>query len=111
LLQFSCSNNQEEDEKSCQPAAFFLKNGTVFPVHTWQFGCMDKNTNKEGSPSGPGRHEHPLPQEISIKDKKLAEAAHDAADRDMENDAELTASSPNDDLDEGELARLGDDKT
>lgn len=72
---------------------------------------MDKQTNKEGSPSGQGRHEHPLPQEISSKDKKLAEAAHEAADKDMGEDAELTASSPNDDLDEGELARLGEDKT
>ncbi|HEU4901514.1 MAG TPA: hypothetical protein VFT06_01955 [Flavisolibacter sp.] len=72
---------------------------------------MDKKTNKEGSPVGPGRHEHPLPQEISNKDRKLAEAAHEAADKDMEEDAELTASSPNDDLDEGELARLGDEQT
>ena len=32
------------------------------------------------------------------------------ADRDMKQDAELTSQSPNDDLDEGESARLGEGK-
>lgn len=35
--------------------------------------------------------------------------AHEDALKDMEEDAEFTASSPNDDLDEGESARLGDE--
>lgn len=34
--------------------------------------------------------------------------AHRQADRDIQNDIETSAHSPNDDLDEGELARLGD---
>lgn len=34
--------------------------------------------------------------------------AHDEADRDIAEDAEFSASSPNDDLDEGETARLGE---
>jgi hypothetical protein len=42
-------------------------------------------------------------------DKKVIEEAHTQADKDMEEDAEFTASSPNDDLDEEESARLGDD--
>lgn len=54
-------------------------------------------------------HEHPLPGEISQKDKELAESSHKEADKDMEEDADLTSGSPNDDLDEGELARLGED--
>lgn len=54
------------------------------------------------------RHENPLPQEISKEEKKLTEAAHRQADKDMDDDAELTAHSPNDDLDEGETARLGE---
>ena len=58
-----------------------------------------------------GRHEHPLPSEISNQERLAAERAHEQADRDMEEDAELTAHSPNDDLDEGETARLGEDKT
>ncbi|OLY92380.1 hypothetical protein BUE76_11125 [Cnuella takakiae] len=42
-------------------------------------------------------------------DAQKIEAAHQQAEQDMEADAELTASSPNDDLDEGETARLGED--
>ena len=56
----------------------------------------------------PGRHEHPLPQEISNKEKEEARQAHQEAEKDMDEDAEFTASSPNDDLDEGETARLGE---
>ena len=56
-----------------------------------------------------GRHEHPLPNEIRQSDKQQAANAHDEAEKDMEQDADLTAQSPNDDLDEGETARLGED--
>jgi hypothetical protein len=58
-----------------------------------------------------GQHEHPLPSEISREQKVQSAAAHDQAERDMENDAELTAHNPNDDLDEGETARLGENTT
>ena len=34
--------------------------------------------------------------------------AHKQADKDIASDAELSAHSPNDDLDEGESARLGE---
>ena len=70
---------------------------------------MDKRINAQDSQPQQGHHEHPLRQEISNDDRKKAEAAHNAAEQDMQDDAELTASSPNDDLDEGETARLGDD--
>ena len=56
-----------------------------------------------------GHHQNPLPQEISNEQRSLNESAHTEADKDMDNDAELTANSPNDDLDEGESARLGED--
>ena len=56
-----------------------------------------------------GRHEHPLPNEISRQDKEKAIEAHNEAEKDMNEDAELTAHNPNDDLDEGETARLGED--
>lgn len=56
-----------------------------------------------------GRHEHPLSHEISNKEKNKAIEAHDQAEKDMDEDAELTSHSPNDDLDEGETARLGED--
>jgi hypothetical protein len=57
-----------------------------------------------------GRHEHPLRGEIPASQKKQNTDAHQQAEEDMFNDAELTANNPNDDLDEGESARLGDDR-
>lgn len=67
---------------------------------------MEPRNNSE---AGKGRHEHPLPHEISKQEKEKAVLAHDEAEKDMNEDAELTAHSPNDDLDEGETARLGED--
>jgi hypothetical protein len=58
-----------------------------------------------------GHHEHPLPQEISSKQKQINERAHEEALNDIDNDPDLSASSPNDDLDEGESARLGEENT
>ena len=66
-----------------------------------------RNTNNDRQQQG--RHEHPLKQEISSSEKEKAIEAHDEAEKDMDEDAELTAHSPNDDLDEGETARLGED--
>lgn len=83
----------------------FGKNGTVFRnTHIME----PRNRNIDEQP-GQGRHEHPLRQEISDEQRELNESAHREADKDMDNDAELTAQSPNDDLDEGETARLGED--
>ena len=65
---------------------------------------QDKNKKDEG------RHENPLPQEISRQQKEQTEAAHEEAMHDIDEDAELSAHSPNDDLDEGETARLGEGK-
>jgi hypothetical protein len=56
-----------------------------------------------------GRHEHPLPQEMDQKEREKNISAHEQAEKDMDEDAELTAHNPNDDLDEGESARLGED--
>jgi len=41
--------------------------------------------------------------------KEHVAEAHDQAEKDMELDADLNIHNPNDDLDEGELARLGED--
>jgi len=68
---------------------------------------MEPRNTSEDNQSG--RHKHPLPQEISNKDNEKAIEAHKEAEKDMDEDAELTAQSPNDDLDEGETARLGED--
>lgn len=68
---------------------------------------QDRNKKQE---EGAPRHENPLPQEISQQQKQQAEAAHEEAIHDIEDDAEFSAQSPNDDLDEGETARLGEGK-
>jgi hypothetical protein len=69
---------------------------------------MKRHTNNKEQK---GRHEHPLPQEISNKQRDLNEEAHEEALHDIENDPDISVHSPNDDLDEGETARLGEDKT
>ena len=65
--------------------------------------------NKNLEQQKQGQHEHPLPHEISNEQRELNQSAHREADKDIEDDAELSAHSPNDDLDEGETARLGED--
>jgi hypothetical protein len=63
------------------------------------------DTKKKNNPeSNTGR----APEKADNPDVKKA---HDQADKDISADAELSAHSPNDDLDEGETARLGEDKT
>jgi hypothetical protein len=37
-------------------------------------------------------------------------AAHETAEDDIQQDPDFSVHSPNDDLDEGEIARLGEDK-
>jgi hypothetical protein len=54
--------------------------------------------------------EHPLPGEITAEEKQRNANARQQADKDMFDDAELTAHNKNDDLDEGETARLGERK-
>lgn len=49
------------------------------------------------------KHEHPLPQEISNEQRQQAADAHEQAEKDVDDDAELSAHSTNDDLDEGEI--------
>lgn len=43
--------------------------------------------------------------------RESIEKAHAQADRDISEDPEFSAHSPNDDLDEGETARLGENNT
>lgn len=50
----------------------------------------------------------PHPGEIPEEQRELNASAHNEAEQDMEQDADLNAHHPNDDLDEGESARLGE---
>ncbi|RYD96373.1 MAG: hypothetical protein EOP50_06715 [Sphingobacteriales bacterium] len=67
---------------------------------------MDRRQNPA---SDAGRHEHPLRSEIEQREMDAARVAHEQADRDISRDPDLSVHSPNDDLDEGETARLGED--
>ena len=52
------------------------------------------------------------PDNNKFSDKKdVTDNAREEALEDIEEDVDLSIHSPNDDLDEGETARLGEDKT
>jgi len=70
---------------------------------------MKKNDKTRKTKKPP--HKNPLPGEITSEQRKQNANALHEADKDMMNDPEFTAQSENDDLDEGESARLGEDKT
>lgn len=67
-----------------------------------------KSENKKRKPGREGHHEHPLPGEISPEQTSQNANAHEQAEKDMADDAEFVAHNKNDDLDEGETARLGE---
>ena len=54
---------------------------------------------------------HPKVEANHLSQEDLNIAAHDEALSDIDEDPDFSVSSPNDDLDEGETARLGEDKT
>jgi hypothetical protein len=57
------------------------------------------------------KKKQPDPASLNEVKREEIEKAHKEADRDISADPELSAHSPNDDLDEEESARLGEDKT
>jgi hypothetical protein len=54
--------------------------------------------------------EQPKKTQPAADEEKVIEA-NKQAQKDIDSDADLSIHSPNDDLDEGESARLGEDKT
>jgi len=66
--------------------------------------------NKRNTPIDKGHKPQSTREPIDDR-KEVNKAAHDQAEKDMEQDADLSIHSPNDDLDEAEAARLGEDKT
>lgn len=54
------------------------------------------------------KQSHPASPDYT-RGREEVERAHRQADRDILADPEFSAHSPNDDLDEGETARLGED--
>ncbi len=71
---------------------------------------QNKDIQEESKPATEEQDRRALESNAGMDAQKIA-AAHEQADKDMEDDAEFTASSPNDDLDEGETARLGEEET
>jgi hypothetical protein len=67
--------------------------------------------NKKPDENKKPHHEYPLPGEINPEQKQKNTKAQQQADKDIVNDAELVAHNKNDDLDEGETARLGEKNT
>jgi hypothetical protein len=67
-----------------------------------------KIENKKRKTGNAGHHEHPLRGEISPEQNRRNVNAHQQAEKDMADDAEFVAHNKNDDLDEGESARLGE---
>lgn len=70
---------------------------------------MEPANQKKDSSSQQEHHVYPLKGEIGDAQQRLNKAAHSEAEKDIQDDAELSAHNANDDLDEGETARLGED--
>ena len=65
----------------------------------------DKKNNAKHEPAG----QHNGVEKQHVAERKAADAAHEQAEHDIAEDADLSIHSPNDDLDEGETSRLGED--
>jgi hypothetical protein len=64
----------------------------------------------------PGKHKNKKDKDVKHEHTENeatqnTSGALDEAQKDIEQDPDLSVHNPNDDLDEGETARLGDDKT
>lgn len=67
--------------------------------------------DKKEVPATPASDPAPTPEKSGDKNpKEIAADAHDQAESDIDKDPDMELPTPNDDLDEGELANLGGDK-
>jgi len=69
---------------------------------------------KDKKPTGDKNQQSQQPdlamqRDLEADKKEHVKEAREQADADIEKDADLSIHSPNDDLDEGETARLGED--
>ena len=67
-------------------------------------------------PGNENKNDQTAENKVTVKDDRdieiqKAQEAHESATEDIDEDADLSIHSPNDDLDEGETARLGEDVT
>ncbi|MGN6617699.1 MAG: hypothetical protein ACTHJ5_11045 [Ilyomonas sp.] len=71
------------------------------PLNVQKTPVVDYNSVKQNDEQKKGEQ----------NDNDKIKQAHEQADEDISKDADLSIHSPNDDLDEGETARLGEDET
>ena len=64
-----------------------------------------KQKNKDSRIEQPDKA---MQRDLDADKREHVNEAREQANQDIENDADLSVSSPNDDLDEGETARLGE---
>jgi hypothetical protein len=67
-----------------------------------------RSENKKRKTGKSGHHKYPLPGEINSEQNRRNVKANQQAEEDLADDAEFIAHNKNDDLDEGETARLGE---
>ncbi len=69
---------------------------------------LDPNKNKNAGKDSNRESADPQAGQDIKKENENVAAAYKEASKDIEEDPEFSAKSPNDDLDEGESARLGE---
>lgn len=72
----------------------------IQPLNQQKTPVVDYNSVKQNEGASNSKNEN---------DKEKVKEAHEQADDDIAKDPDLSIHSPNDDLDEGETARLGDE--
>ncbi len=69
-----------------------------------------KTKDKKQQPKQPEHsNDRAMQRDLEADRREHVKEAREQADADIERDADLSIHSPNDDLDEGETARLGED--
>lgn len=76
------------------------KDNDLQPMHQQKTPVVDYNSVKQNEDASSSKNENK---------KDEVRQAHEQADADIAKDADLSIHSPNDDLDEGETARLGEE--
>jgi len=72
---------------------------------------MKVDNNNDRKKNEQDRSNMPNNENLLSGKRDVTDNAREEAMGDIEEDADLSIHSPNDDLDEGQTARLGDDKT
>jgi hypothetical protein len=75
---------------------------------TKRFNRYKQRQNKDARVKQPDKA---MQRDLDADKREHVKEAREQADADIANDADLSIHSPNDDLDEGESARLGEDVT